>query len=121
MSREKQIDEMCEVLRQNAESCKTCRWYEAGLCLGNCELAEDNQTVCEALYEAGYRKQEWISIEERLPERQGAYLIFTCDRRISMCHFIDHYCDGNMQFNDYRVTHWMPLPEAPKMKGGVQE
>lgn len=65
-------------------------------------------------------KSEWISVGERLPEKQGAYLVFTCDRRISMCHFIDHYCDGNMQFDDYRVTHWMPLPEAPKMKGGAE-
>lgn len=60
---EKKIDEMCEVLRQNAESCKTCRWYEAGLCLGNCELAEDNQIVCEALYNAGYRKTSEVAEE----------------------------------------------------------
>jgi hypothetical protein len=56
MSRDKQIEEMCEVLRKNAESCKTCDWYAEGLCIGNCELAEDNQTVCETLYNAGYRK-----------------------------------------------------------------
>ena len=66
-------------------------------------------------------KSEWISVDERLPTRPGAYLVFTCDRRISMCHFIDHYCDGNMQFDDYRVIHWMPLPEPPKMKGGEQK
>jgi DNA-directed RNA polymerase subunit RPC12/RpoP len=63
MSKEKQIEEMCEVLRQNAESCNTCSWYEDGLCIDNCELAEDNQTVCETLYNAGYRKQsvgKWV-------------------------------------------------------------
>jgi hypothetical protein len=80
----------------------------------------DIHTATEQAYKNGYAKGfadgkgEWISVEERLPTRPGAYLVFTCDRRISMCHFIDHYCDGNMQFDDYRVTHWMPLPEPPK-------
>ena len=71
----KQIDEMCEVLRQNYESCKTCRWYEAGLCLDNCELSEDNQIVCEALFNAGYRKATDVAeeifevIEDKLTDK----------------------------------------------------
>ena len=68
-------------------------------------------------YNAGYNADRWISIWDRLPERPGTYLVFTCDRRITMCHFIDHYCDGNLQFDDYRVTHWQPLPQPPQMKG----
>lgn len=91
----------------------------------NCNDVCNPISACDALkyaeraVEAGYSKQsEWISVNEALPERPGAYLVFTYDRRISMCHFIDHYCDGDMQFDDYRVTHWMPLPEAPK--GGTK-
>lgn len=61
--KDKQIEEMCEVLRKNAESCKTCNWYAEGLCIGNCELAEDNQTVCETLYNAGYRKSTELAEE----------------------------------------------------------
>lgn len=84
----------------------------------------DGHTPAEAIQRignlavAGYRKQEWISVEDRLPNRVGKYLVFTLDRRVYLCDYIDHYCDGNMQFDDYRVTHWMPLPEAPKRKGG---
>ena len=63
MSRDKQIEKMCEVLRENAVSCKTCNLYAEGFCYGNCELAEDNQTVCEALYNAGYRKATDVAEE----------------------------------------------------------
>lgn len=68
-------------------------------------------------YKKGYTADKWISVYDKLPETEGKYLVYTCDRRMFVCHFIDHYCDGNAQFDDYRVTHWMPLPEPPKMKG----
>lgn len=64
MSREKQIEEMVAVVRNNTESCKTCTWYKEGLCMEDCELEEDNQKICTDLYEAGYRKQiegEWLT------------------------------------------------------------
>jgi hypothetical protein len=71
----------------------------------------------EYLTEQGYTKQEWISVEDRLPVIQGKYLVYTYDRRMFVCDLIDHYCNGNLQFDDYRVTYWMPLPQPPKMKG----
>ena len=64
------------------------------------------------------RRSDWISVEERLPKRTGKYLVFTYNRRLYIGDFIDHYCDGNPQFDDYKVTHWMPLPEPPKKGGG---
>lgn len=77
----------------------------------------------KALYNANYRKQEWISVEERLPEEKVNCLI----------HYKHAYCDNDgywsigVSFYDghefhigleYKVTHWMPLPQTPKMKGG---
>ena len=115
MSREKQIEEMAKFV------CNACEM--GGGFDGECVLDNDYKTchisveTAEALYNAGYRKQEWISVDERLPERIGKYLVFTVDRRIYICDFIDHYCDGDAQFDDYKVTHWMPLPKAPKVKG----
>ena len=63
MNKDKQIEEMCEVLRKNAVSCQTCIWYAEEFCIGNCELAEDNQMVCETLYNAGYRKASEVAGE----------------------------------------------------------
>lgn len=76
---------------------------------------------------------EWISIKDRLPEKNGAYLIneaFTHTNHISISRWTPEYksyfnnrLNGKAvwyrygEFGDYeiaRVTHWMPLPEPPK-------
>ena len=126
MSREKQIEEIAEVLRHS--------------CDGECFKNKDGFTdceVCEAclLYEAGYRKSEWISVDERLPENDYGkhwkerqhYLVMTEPSglmrvaRFGSKEFpwwIDSHDTVMTGANYAKVTHWMPLPEAPKMKGG---
>ena len=76
-------------------------------------------------------KSEWISVEERFPETEGDYLVWNkAQKRIEIRFFYrlpPHYpveshpeireYFGN--FADYKIiTHWMPLPEAPK--GGAE-
>lgn len=95
------------------------------------ELADDVRRIRESyygqadylfakkLYEDGYRKQsEWISVDKRLPERNGRYLTHCkIENQSLVC--ILYYCKIG-GFNEGTVTHWMPLPEAPKMKGGAE-
>ena len=75
--------------------------------------------VAQALYNAGYRKQnEWISVDERLPPKYEKVLVF--DRGVIDTSWIGSqgvWYDHSM----YSVTHWMPLPEAPKMKGETND
>lgn len=76
----------------------------------------------ERAIKAGFRKcSEWISVEDRLPEKEGKYLICT-DRGYVTFGFFGNY-DGNGNLTilrnnprfDYRnVIYWMPLPEPPK-------
>lgn len=66
------------------------------------------------LLNAGYTKQEWISVDERLPEQEGKYLIWT-KKGCGIGHFIGHSLGNSFEYWD--VTHWMPLPPKPKMKG----
>ena len=122
MSRENQIDEMSVIMRDAYlkecihPDCHNCEMFthdarHNGLC--------KEKYRAEALYNAGYRKQEWISVDERLPEIEGTYLAYTSRRTIEIAHFYPYYVNGKPQF-DYWITHWMPLPEAPKMKGGAE-
>lgn len=65
----------------------------------------------------------WISVEERLPEPETEVLVWL--RHIPNIAVYGHDKYGNLDFYfidecGYRgtfrpaVTHWMPLPEAPK-------
>lgn len=72
------------------------------------------------MLEKDYRKQsEWISVEDRMPEREGTYLVCTYKRAIKF-DFYGHYGVRDKPQFDYDVTHWMPLPQPPEMKGGAE-
>ena len=51
---------------------------------------------------------EWVSVEERLPEPTYCVLVYTTDYSIE----VDaRGSDG--EWMSYEVTHWMPLPVPP--------
>lgn len=64
---------------------------------------------------------DWISVEDRLPEKEGKYLIYTCHGIISLDDFRSYLLNKEGALSeanfDYYVTHWMYLPEPPKVKG----
>ena len=68
-------------------------------------------------YEKGFadgmlsRKGEWISVEERLPDQDGKYLVYTGRGFVLTAYYYETNAFG---FEFWDVTHWMPLPEAPK-------
>ena len=60
---------------------------------------------------------KWISVEERLPENDDNYLVFTSDRNAA--EIATYYGDGEWLTHDFTnltplVTHWMPIPQMPK-------
>lgn len=64
------------------------------------------------------RAGEWTSVKEGLPTRNGEYLVctkhpFYTTRNIAKAKFKNgaFYGQGGCWKN---VTHWMPLPKAPK-------
>ena len=56
----------------------------------------------------------WISVEERLPEGNGKYIVCTAKGSVYCTKFsID--VRGSFHTDMYtHITHWMPLPEPPK-------
>lgn len=88
----KQIEEMAK--------CEDCLHFRA------CNIHSEYVPSPCYLYEnkKGYRKQEWISVEERLPDRDTQVLVVYDDGFM----MIDH-----MPIDD-GVPYWMPLPMPPK-------
>ena len=82
----------------------------------SCKLAEN---IADDLISDGVTVQEWISVDDRLPEEKANCIVYYqhayCDNdgywEIGICFY-----DGEkFQLNSaYKVTHWMPLPEPPK-------
>jgi hypothetical protein len=67
-------------------------------------------------------KTEWISVEERLPKADTDVLVITANGsfKVGRCNI---YHNGtlvlwmtNDGLGEKAITHWMPLPEAPKMR-----
>ena len=105
------------------------------------ELVDPTEAVADYLLDSGVTVQEWISVDDRLPEYPGHYLVCTS---INYWHggcmdinenhkyhpngtpvgydgstmsVLDCYYDVTGHWNrvcDSHVTHWMPIPEPPK-------
>ena len=70
---------------------------------------------------------EWISVKDKLPEKDGNYLVTACDEGCSagegiwysMVVVVAEYYKGSWTwYDEYSlegiVTHWMPMPEPPE-------
>ncbi len=130
MSKEKQIEDFENDLRE----CHT------EFATGVGEIYTDYDTTAQKMFDKGYRKQsEWISVEERLPEdtiptdykyktikvlvaikEKNGVTIRTQKRFLDYAYRDDERTAfWTWRFSAGNVTHWMPLPEAPK-KGGAE-
>ena len=82
-----------------------------------------NVISCESKRVAELEASPWISVEDRLPEESGRYLVkrkerdeferdFVCPYRV--VGFYGHKDDPNQMWLDGgNITHWMPIPEIP--------
>ena len=63
-------------------------------------------------------RAEWISVEERLPDRNGVFLVSLKESGYENLVYFDviPYADGEWRNlpDKFTVSHWMPLPEPPK-------
>ena len=90
------------------------------------ELENEASALSEALdFEREYNKQEWISVEDRLPDTGRALAIGNgCESEIVV--FLK-FVGGGGKFKakgrdcTELVTHWMPLPEPPKKSGWLRD
>lgn len=114
-------EKLVELLKTNACPAPfmcdpACRYYGFGDCFPD--------RFADHLISNGVTVQEWIPVEDRLPE-EGEYVLcvlkgFNYGGKIQVCKFVpaDKFKD-KPYFEHFRngfppVTHWMPLPHPPK-------
>ena len=100
--------------------------------LGNCYFDSCLELIADHLITNGVTVQEWISVDDRLPDETGRYLAvkkriapdelggnrtdivilrFFVDDGFRMPTHIPDWINGEI---NEEVTHWMPLPVPPK-------
>ena len=95
---------------------------------------EKYETLIDEIADLRSKQPKWISVKESLPEDEGYYLVRVYYSDIEHCAFEVYgwhkgsfiYWAGGMELpvgiNTHgenipmKVTHWMPLPEPPKME-----
>ena len=79
-------------------------------------------TIAECLYHEGYCKQnEWISVDERLPKELTHIIVCDEDGTVGEALYLSANSFEWLSSEELAfVTHWMPLPEPPMMKGGAE-
>ena len=87
----------------------------------------DNEELAVYLEKNGVMIQKWIPVAERLPRKSALYLVIRNGfREVAAFEYREFVTlGGNMfhrssgytydPFYHNEVTHWMPLPEHPKM------
>ena len=99
----------------------------------SCKLAEN---IADDLVSNGVTVQEWVSVNDRLPQKDGSYLVtanyFGKNQCIDVLGFVKdgetvdkyelagqkyvwYFYDSEYGYvSTHSVTHWMPLPEPQK-------
>ena len=84
------------------------------------ELVDPTEAVADYLLDSGVTVQEWISVDDRLPEA-GEYVVCIAKRNpfsmfMPMVARIEKNGWVNPMTEQYisEVTHWMPMPQLPK-------
>ena len=100
---------LCDVCHRPSEDCEACK----------------NEQLAEFLIANGVTVNEWISVEEKLPDTDGNVLVI-CNGEYKNIRFINAYDlaaydsdEDEWILDSYpeavvTVTHWMPLPKPPK-------
>ena len=111
-----------------------CDVMESDGCIGHCNHSPcfEVERVVNTLIANGVTVQEWISVDDRLPDKDGCYIVTACDEGCSCGDGIwydtvvieaEHY-KGEWSWNENGteyditdlVTHWMQMPLAPEVK-----
>ena len=93
------------------------------ICANDYSDHTEDEYIADTLLDNGVTVQEWISVDDRLPEN-GGYVVCIAKRNpfsrfMPMVARIEKNGWVNPITEQYisEVTHWMPLPQPPKGEG----
>lgn len=82
---------------------------------------------CRGWNDAVDAMPRWISVDERLPENDANVLVYAIGNNENSCIAMTSYTHNlhgfhiegwrspwQYFFHEYKITHWMSLPESPK-------
>lgn len=87
--------------------------YESGSCeLTSCRSC-NARNIADHLISNGVTVQEWVSVEDRLPEENTTVIVATDNGIVFQCLY--SYDGWDLwDDNDVNITHWQPMPQPPK-------
>lgn len=95
----------------------TCKYYGFDDCF--------SERFADYLIDHGVTVQEWISVEDRLPEENHDGSVNAVLVTDGFVQHMAYFTRGEWRFAEsgeikepmwYSVTHWMPLPQPPKVE-----
>ena len=82
------------------------------------ELVDPTEAVADYLLDSGVTVQEWISVNDRLPEHGDVVVVWhTYMEHPFVCQWderSDCWIDNKWTFGRNTITHWCYLPQPPK-------
>lgn len=74
---------------------------------------EKIKKIADHLISNGVTVQEWVSVEDRLPEENTTVIVATDNGIVFQCLYAYDGWDL-WDDNDVNITHWQPMPQPPK-------
>lgn len=89
-------------------------WYGVSHDIFNEPVTTYAKLAIDALEkENGVTVQEWVSVEDRLPEENTTVIVATDNGIVFQCLY--SYDGWDLwDDNDVNITHWQPMPQPPK-------
>ena len=89
-------------------------WYGVSHDIFNEPVTTYAKLAIDALEkENGVTVQEWVSVEDRLPEENTTVIVATDNGIVFQCLY--SYDGWDLwDDNDVNITHWQPMPKPPK-------
>ena len=99
----------CDICGRDIPVGELCYGLKKGNCIcKNCCTGFENCTFTLAPMPTLTQPNEWVSVEERMPEPTHCVLVYTTDYSIEV-----DAIGSDGEWMAYEVTHWMPLPAPP--------